>query len=554
LEVDGVKALVLTLLLATTAGCSDGISTTEPAPPPTWHADVKPLMQRACLDCHVEGGIGPFAFDSYERALALGPALTHAVVSRTMPPWAHDDRCRPALGSMWMSDDEVALFEDWEAADFPEGEAADAPPPADAPQPPPSRPAPDLMLGLQEPFVLDARRTDDYRCFLLDHTFEEETFVSLADIFPGNLEVVHHVIVYKMADTDVPTLEALDAADDRPGFECFSGEGIEEGNYLVGWAPGASHRRSTPEVAARVPVGSRLVMQLHYNVVGAGPDEVITDQTHVGLWTLPAGETPDWIVTSLPIVDFGISLPPGDADITHSVAVRVPVDATIIGVAPHMHLLGTSMRMDLVRSTGARACLADVPRWDFDWQRGYLFAPEHQLELSIDDQLELSCSYDNSAANQPVLNGAVREPELVTWGDDSTDEMCLLTLILLQPYRPTVSPGQCAAFRPCFDACPEGDAFCALSCMGNEGVGCLRCGVDGVFGSCARAACGELAVDFGSCYYQCPLDDGDPYTGITCMKERCHDRFEAYYACLEPLLREGACAEDWTGCGGVLPP
>jgi hypothetical protein len=547
-----VKRLLALLVSVVSAACS-GTGTTEPLPPPTWHADVKPLMDRACFDCHVEGGIGPFALDSYDNALALGPALVHSVTTRAMPPWAHDERCRPTIGSLWLSDEEVLLFEAWEAADYPEGdpEGATAPP---AREPLPERPPADLMLGLGEPFVLDATRADDYRCFLLDHVFEEETFVTLADVFPGNLEVVHHVIVYKMPATDVATLEALDAEDERPGFECFSGEGIEDGNYLVGWAPGATHRLSTPEVAARVPAGSRLVMQMHYNVLGAGPDDVVTDQTHVGLWTLPPGDTPSWIVTSMPVVDFSIELPPGEADIRHDVTVRVPVDATIIGVAPHMHLLGTSLRMDLVRDDGQRECLADVPRWDFDWQRGYLFPVEHQLPLSVDDQLELSCGYDNSAANQPVLAGVVREPEPVTWGDDSRDEMCLLTLILLQPYRPAGAPGQCAGFRACFDDCPSGDAFCALGCMGNEGVGCLRCGVDGLFGSCARAACGELAVDFGTCYYQCPLDDGDPYTGITCMKERCHDRFEAYYACLEPLMREGACGEDWAGCGGVLPP
>lgn len=549
-----VKALLSTLgVVVTIASCTGGTTTTEPPPPPTWHTDVRPLMERACLSCHVEGGIGPFALDTYDNALALGPALVRSVSTRTMPPWGHDDSCRPAIGSLWLSDDEVSLFEAWEAADFPEGDEANARPSV-APEPPAERGEPDLMLGLDAPFQVDPTRSDDYRCFLLDHTFERETFVSLADIFPGNLEVVHHVIVYKMAGTDVATLEALDAADERPGFSCFSGAGIEEGNYLVGWAPGAKHRLSSSEVAARVPAGSRLVMQMHYNVLGASADDVITDDTKIGLWTLDEGDTPTWIATTLPVVDFGISLPPGEADIEHNLTVRVPVDATIVGVAPHMHLLGKSIGMELVRSDGTRECLADLPRWDFDWQRGYIYPASHQLQLSVDDRLELRCAYDNSAANQPVTGGVVREPELVTWGDDSTDEMCLLTLILRQPFRPAASPGQCSGFRPCFDDCPEDDPFCALSCMGNEGVGCLRCGVDGLFGSCARAACGELAVDFGTCYYQCPLNDGDPYTGITCMKERCHDRLEAYYACLEPLMRDGACADDWDGCGGVLPP
>ena len=38
--------------------------------------------------------------------------------------------------------------------------------------------------------------TDDYRCFLLDPSLEQDTFVTGVDVRPGNPDVVHHVILF----------------------------------------------------------------------------------------------------------------------------------------------------------------------------------------------------------------------------------------------------------------------------------------------------------------------------------------------------------------------
>lgn len=58
-----VGALVLCLV-----GCGDDGMTVDPDAP-TYHADIVPLIQRECLTCHVEGGIGPFRLDSYDTVV-----------------------------------------------------------------------------------------------------------------------------------------------------------------------------------------------------------------------------------------------------------------------------------------------------------------------------------------------------------------------------------------------------------------------------------------------------------------------------------------------------
>jgi hypothetical protein len=39
--------------------------------------------------------------------------------------------------------------------------------------------------------------------------------------------------------------------------------------------------------------------------------------------------------------------------------------------------------------------------------------------------MQLTCEYDNSAANQPVIDGVQQPPKDVAWGEGTADEMCL---------------------------------------------------------------------------------------------------------------------------------
>jgi hypothetical protein len=47
------------------------------------------------------------------------------------------------------------------------------------------------------------------------------------------------------------------------------------------------------------------------------------------------------------------------------------------------------------------------------------------LELRAGDTVRLTCRWDNSAANQPIVDGVQQQPREVRWGESSLDEMCL---------------------------------------------------------------------------------------------------------------------------------
>jgi hypothetical protein len=92
----------------------------------------------------------------------------------------------------------------------------------------------------------------------------------------------------------------------------------------------------------------------------------------------------------------------------------------------HMHMLGVSGEAVIHRGDGTRVPLLVVPRYDFNWQRVYWLAKP--VRFYPGDELSVTCLWDNSAANQPVLDGKQAAPTDVVWGEGTGDEMCVANL------------------------------------------------------------------------------------------------------------------------------
>jgi hypothetical protein len=96
---------------------------------------------------------------------------------------------------------------------------------------------------------------------------------------------------------------------------------------------------------------------------------------------------------------------------------------TIYGVAGHMHLRGRDIRVVLDPGTAKERTLLHIPAWDFHWQDVYyLKTPVH---VTAADTIRVSCTFDNSKADQPVVGSKQLTPRYVLWGEGTTDEMCL---------------------------------------------------------------------------------------------------------------------------------
>lgn len=424
---------------ATTDGDGDGEG--EGAGLSYW-ADAKAVIDAKCVSCHRPDDIAPFSLTTLEEVRAVAAILPAALASGSMPPWSPSPGCQDFEHDRSLSEAELALLLEWLADGAPEGDPADAPP-----DPEPGQPfAEDAVLVMPEAYT-PTQEPDDYRCFVLPWDEDEERFVTGYQFRPDQRELAHHVTISAVAPASVAELEAMDAADPGPGYTCFGDIGVP-GRALGGWVPGSLATTFPEGTGMRISPGSKLVLQMHYNTSSATPT---ADRSGMALSLAESVERP---LTTLPILDFGwptgttpMTIPAGESKVTH--AATISLDSPLVGmliqelgaepgepllvhqVGMHMHYLGVSGQLRVHHADGTETCALDIGAWDFNWQGRYVL--REPLELGPGDTVEITCSWDNSAANQPIIDGAIGEPIEVGWGDGTQDEMCLGSMVVSRP-------------------------------------------------------------------------------------------------------------------------
>jgi hypothetical protein len=238
---------------------------------------------------------------------------------------------------------------------------------------------------------------DDYHCFILDPQLTADRDLVGVEVVPSARQQVHHVLLYSTTRADA---QAEDDAEAGEGWTCFGGPGTPNPLTLAGWVPGTRVIRYPATTGIPLVAGRVIVMQVHYNLAnGRVPDRTAVKLQYAnGRVPNPAALIP------LPHADFRI--PPGAVGYESSRnAVTIP--GRLWGISPHMHKRGRRMRIAM-----GSTCLLDIPRWDFDWQEGYLYESPITLPASP-SPLTLSCTWDNETGR------------FIEWGDGTEDEMCL---------------------------------------------------------------------------------------------------------------------------------
>lgn len=546
-----------TMILAGLAlvACSESkTNPTNVTPPPsgdavTYQKDLRALIEQNCQECHQDDGIGPFNLNSYEDLKAVAPAVVGAVTTKSMPPWMPDPSCRQFRGERHLSDAEIQLFTDWMDDGQLEGDEADYTAPGEKQSnlsllemlgPP------DADLAASEPYSPSADRPDDYRCFILDHDFENETFMTASNIVPDRSELVHHVIVFLIEPPQVPQVVARDEREAGEGYTCFGGAGAGNPIPIIGWVPGNVPTVLSSEALIRIPAGSKLVMQMHYNMLGAPS---APDQTRVNIWLTE--ERPEYLLSPVFFPHLGIDIEAGDPASVQTREIENTSNQpwTIVSTSPHMHLLGTRLKTVKVATDGTEECMVDIPNWDFNWQQGYAFREGEEVVVMPGERIRLECTYDNSAANQPVVNGEQLEPKRVRWGEGTLDEMCLNTLTFVEPYTPYQSQPSnlCEGFQTCYDGC-AGGIFPMTGCIMQCGAtnGCANCLLTGII-TCTSSDCGPRAQAMLDCLDGC---EGEADFGA-CVTNQCGTSILSFDQCARPLVEAGQCDAEVSACNDV---
>lgn len=377
----------------------------------TYNRHIAPLLEANCVECHRQGGIAPFSLEGYDNAKRWHRMVAFMTGERLMPPW----RAVPGFGAFRdarrLSDRQTALLASWSENGARRGDAGDAMPVSVRSSSKWRLGEPDLVLRMPEPFDVPADGDDIYRYFVIPSGFIEDKVVVALEFSPGNAKVVHHAN-YLMDYSGAARAE--DAKDAEPGFSVFGTGGFLDYNAwgIGGWTPGADPYVLDEGLGMWLPQGGDLVLEVHYHLNG----KATIDRSELGLYF--AKEPVSRYVDGVVIGTQDLRIPPGAENYWRRFSMTVPSGMTLTDVTPHMHFLGREFIAIATLPDGSETPLIRIADWDFRWQN--TFAYREPVHLPAGSRIDAWVRYDNSADNpqNPAL-----QPEIVTWGWETTDEM-----------------------------------------------------------------------------------------------------------------------------------
>ena len=406
----------------------------------TYTRHIAPLLEANCVECHRDGGIAPFSLEGYDNAKRWHRMVSFMTGERLMPPWRAVQGFGAFRDARRLSDHQIALLASWSENGAPRGAAVDAMPASARSSSKWRLGEPDLVLSMAEPFQVPADGDDIYRYFVIPTGFAEDKVVTALEFSPGDAKVVHHAN-YLMDYSGAARAE--DAKDDEPGFSVFGTGAFLDYNAwgIGGWAPGVEPYVLDKGLGMWLPKGGDLVLEVHYHLNG----KATTDRSEVGFYI--AREPVSRYVDGVVIGTQNLRIPPGEENYWRRFSMNVPSGMTLTDVTPHMHFLGREFIAIATLPDGSERPLIRIADWDFRWQN--TFAYREPVHLPAGSRIDAWMRYDNSADNpqNPAL-----EPETVTWGWETTDEMSELWIGFV-PDRPAdrqriVSASEQSWYRP----------------------------------------------------------------------------------------------------------
>jgi hypothetical protein len=394
---------------------------------PTFTEDIAPIIYQHCTKCHREGEIGPMPLTNYAEVSGWAPMIEYVTSIRYMPPWSPDQHYSEFLGERFLTDEQIDLIADWVAVGAPEG-------------PPEAEPAlpvfptgsqvgqPDTVISFARSYEHAGNNQDQYQVFVLPTGLTEDKVLKSIELRPGNPKIVHHAL-FALDTTGEGQL--LDDQSAAYGYTSFGGFGVQQVVDYPGYVPGNVPRYYPEGIGQPIYAGSDLLVQMHY---APGP-VVESDSSSVNLFFARPDEGIERMVETYVMLPFegtlvnGPFIIPPNAVKTFHGTFTVPIPVSMLGIAPHMHLLGKDWTVYAVSPQGDTTNLIHVPEWDFNWQGAYFF--KQMMVLEAGSVIHAFATYDNTADNPLNPN---QPPTWMSWGERTSDEMFYLPFLYV-PYQ-----------------------------------------------------------------------------------------------------------------------
>lgn len=366
---------------------------------PDYVADIAPIIKDNCAECHREGGIGPFAMNSYMMLKGWSPMIRETLVTKRMPPTQVDPNIGHFNNARYMEKKDLQTLVHWIDAGSPRGSNKVDP-----------------LVGLEWPdirdwqlgepdFIVKAPKHDipatgvvDYINKDIELTFDEDKWVKAVQFIPGDPAVLHHLLTY-----------VTGPKEDFDGGE--GGNNSVARRFLEGYAPGKIDSMTFPEgTGVFIPKGHKLSMQFHYTTNG----KATSDETILGLYFHDEPPKYEYLNRS---VSGMFKVPPHSIEHKTKAQYVFEEDVVVHGLRAHMHFRGRYMRFTAEYPDGTKKDLLNVPNYSYAWQPTYQL--DQPVNLPAGTKVHVTGAFDNSEFN-PANPDPTKE---LTFGLQSWDEM-----------------------------------------------------------------------------------------------------------------------------------
>ncbi len=367
--------------------------------PPDYATDVAPIIIENCVACHNQGGVGPFAFDSYVMVLGWSPMIREVLMNKRMPPMQVDPDIGHSDNARYLPTKELQTLVHWIDAGAPRGLSATDPLEK-------FEPANEDRWVLGEPdYIVSAKSHDvpptgvlDYIYDRVDLPFVEDKWLRAVEYKAGDSSVLHHLVTFVTSPDE-----------DFWGKE--RDEIYAERRFVESYSPGKVNAKVFEKgTGVFIPKGSSLSMQFHYVTNGRRT----TDSSRIGLYFSEEQNLRERLVQ---VVSSRFVLPPNEPNFELQADFVFKSPVVLTGVRAKMNYRGKRMKFSIEEADGIIKDIFSIPAYNYGWQPHYKL--NEPLVLEAGTKIHVRGALDNSISN-PTNPDPDKE---VTFGLNSWDEM-----------------------------------------------------------------------------------------------------------------------------------
>jgi hypothetical protein len=367
--------------------------------PPDFASEIAPIIIENCADCHRQGGVGPFALDSYIMVLGWSPMIKEVLLNKRMPPTQVDPYIGHSESARYLDPNDVQTLVHWINNRAPRGDSEVDPLEVFSAQE-----RSEWVYG-EPDFIVTGSRNEIPSTGVMDYVYDdvelpftEDKWLRAIQYIAGEESVLHHLVTFVTA----------------PDEDFWGDERISESvtrRFVGSYLPGKTNAIEFDEgTGVLVPQGHKLSMQFHYVTNG----QSAVDETQFGLYF---SDEPNLKERLTYAVASRFLLPPNANDFELQAEQQVEQGIVVTGVRARMNFRGKRMKFVVENPEGLTRELFSVPSYNYGWQPDYLL--DEAEPVAAGSTLRVIGAFDNSLSN-PSNPDPDKE---VTFGLESWEEM-----------------------------------------------------------------------------------------------------------------------------------